>query len=202
MNRYIRFSLITVILLIVFVFSVFADDFIDFNNALIYEDITFSDDGSFFIYDYVPLVDSEFYRLYVFDSATNFVLLDAVYQCLSFSTDEEGLYIISSLGLNLETEFPLDSFAFVTMESQDVSIFMTNDSSYFDSSSLSFAIFPVSNSSNSSLLSDLGFVGSAVLSNSASLGATIAGNPFLLFTCGFLFIGGCVSVFGRFIRRD
>ena len=51
------------------------------------------------------------------------------------------------------------------------------------------------------LLTDLGTVGTSVLEYVADICAVIVAQPLLLLTVGFLFIGGCVGVFGRFLSR-
>lgn len=53
----------------------------------------------------------------------------------------------------------------------------------------------------SSLITDLTAVGTAVIGQQATIAETITDNPLLLFTVGFLFIGGCVGIFGRLIHR-
>lgn len=53
----------------------------------------------------------------------------------------------------------------------------------------------------SSLLTSLGEVGTAVLGVIPDICSTIVTEPLLLLTVGFLFIGGCVGVFGRFLSR-
>ena len=51
------------------------------------------------------------------------------------------------------------------------------------------------------LLSDLGTVATEVLDFVASVCTTITGNPLLLLTVGFLFIGGVIGIFGRLLSR-
>lgn len=53
----------------------------------------------------------------------------------------------------------------------------------------------------SELLTQLTTVGSSVLTYVASVCATIVAQPLLLLTVGFLFVGGCVGVFGRLLSR-
>lgn len=53
-----------------------------------------------------------------------------------------------------------------------------------------------------SLIGDLSTVGSSVLTNVDSVANTIMGNSLLLFTTGFLFIGGCVGILGRLLSRN
>lgn len=52
------------------------------------------------------------------------------------------------------------------------------------------------------LLSQLGLVGTEVLSYVADICTTIVGQPLLLLTVGFLFIGGVVGIFGRLLSRN
>lgn len=51
------------------------------------------------------------------------------------------------------------------------------------------------------LLADLGTVATEVLDFVASVCTTITGNPLLLLTVGFLFIGGVIGIFGRLLSR-
>ena len=51
------------------------------------------------------------------------------------------------------------------------------------------------------LLSSLGLVATAVLTQVGTICTTIVQQPLLLLTVGFLFIGGCVGIFGRFLSR-
>ena len=53
----------------------------------------------------------------------------------------------------------------------------------------------------STLLADLGTVGSQVLDTVADVCSTIVSEPLLLLTVGFLFIGGVVGIFGRLLSR-
>lgn len=52
------------------------------------------------------------------------------------------------------------------------------------------------------LLTDLGTVATKVLSSVADVCGTIVGEPLLLMTTGFLFIGGVVGIFGRLLSRN
>lgn len=56
-------------------------------------------------------------------------------------------------------------------------------------------------STMSTLITDLTTVGTAVIGQQAEIAKTITSTPLLLFTVGFLFIGGCVGIFGRLIHR-
>lgn len=51
------------------------------------------------------------------------------------------------------------------------------------------------------LLADLGLVGAKVITYVGEICGTIVDTPLLLLTVGFLFIGGCVGIFGRFLSR-
>lgn len=51
------------------------------------------------------------------------------------------------------------------------------------------------------LLADLGTVGTEVLEYVADVCTTIVDQPLLLLTVGFLFVGGCVGIFGRLLSR-
>lgn len=52
------------------------------------------------------------------------------------------------------------------------------------------------------LLADLGTVATKVLAFVADVCSTIVGEPLLLLTVGFLFIGGVVGIFGRLLSRS
>ena len=51
------------------------------------------------------------------------------------------------------------------------------------------------------LLTSLGEVASKVIEYVGTICTTIVGQPLLLLTVGFLFIGGCVGIFGRLLSR-
>ncbi len=53
----------------------------------------------------------------------------------------------------------------------------------------------------SAFLTDLGTIATAIWAQIATVGSTIVGTPLLLFTVGFLFVGGCVGIFGRLLSR-
>lgn len=55
--------------------------------------------------------------------------------------------------------------------------------------------------SMATLLADLGLVATEAISYVGDIAGTIVGEPLLLLTVGFLFIGGCVGIFGRFLSR-
>lgn len=54
----------------------------------------------------------------------------------------------------------------------------------------------------STLLSSLGTVATSVLGFVADIAETIVAQPLLLLTVGFLFIGGCIGIFGRMLSRS
>lgn len=54
----------------------------------------------------------------------------------------------------------------------------------------------------SALLTDLTAVGTEVLKYVGTVCTTIVGQPLLLLTVGFLFIGGVVGIFGRLLSRN
>lgn len=51
------------------------------------------------------------------------------------------------------------------------------------------------------LLTDLGTVATEVLTFVGTVCTTITGQPLLLLTVGFLFIGGVIGIFGRLLSR-
>lgn len=51
------------------------------------------------------------------------------------------------------------------------------------------------------LLESLGTVATNVLTFAGDVAETIVGQPLLLLTVGFLFIGGVVGIFGRLLSR-
>ena len=51
------------------------------------------------------------------------------------------------------------------------------------------------------LLADLGSVATKVIAQVGTICETIVDEPLLLLTVGFLFIGGCVGIFGRLLSR-
>lgn len=52
------------------------------------------------------------------------------------------------------------------------------------------------------LLTSLGTVATSVLTYAATVCATIVDTPLLLFTTGFLFIGGVIGIVGRLLSRN
>lgn len=57
-------------------------------------------------------------------------------------------------------------------------------------------------SAMAALLGDLGTVGTNVITYVEKICETIVSQPLLLLTVGFLFVGGCVGIFGRLLSRD
>ncbi len=53
-----------------------------------------------------------------------------------------------------------------------------------------------------SLLGSLGAVATGVWAQITKIATTIVGEPLLLFTVGFLFLGGCIGIFGRLLSRN
>lgn len=53
-----------------------------------------------------------------------------------------------------------------------------------------------------SLISQLADVGTAIFTQVGTIANTIVETPLLLFTTGFLFVGGCVGIFGRLLSRN
>lgn len=54
----------------------------------------------------------------------------------------------------------------------------------------------------SGLLKDLGLVVTQVMTNIGTIADKIVGTPLLLLTTGFLFIGGCIGIFGRLLSKN
>lgn len=52
------------------------------------------------------------------------------------------------------------------------------------------------------LIADFAKVGTAIFDQVGTISETIVGDPLLLFTTGFLFIGGCIGIFGRLLSRN
>lgn len=53
-----------------------------------------------------------------------------------------------------------------------------------------------------SLISSFGEVATAIFTQITEIADTIVSTPLLLFTTGFLFLGGCVGIFGRLLSRN
>ena len=56
-------------------------------------------------------------------------------------------------------------------------------------------------SAMAALLGDLGTVATNVITQVGTICQTIVDEPLLLLTVGFLFIGGCIGIFGRLLSR-
>lgn len=54
----------------------------------------------------------------------------------------------------------------------------------------------------STLITDFGSIATAIFDQIGTICDTIVSNPLLLFTTGFLFLGGCVGIFGRLLSRN
>lgn len=54
----------------------------------------------------------------------------------------------------------------------------------------------------SALLSSLAEVASGIWTQISTVATTIVDTPLLLFTVGFLFVGGCIGIFGRLLSRN
>ena len=52
------------------------------------------------------------------------------------------------------------------------------------------------------LLSSLADVATGIWSQITTIATTITGTPILLFTVGFLFVGGAIGIFGRLLSRN
>lgn len=53
-----------------------------------------------------------------------------------------------------------------------------------------------------SLLTQLGTIATAVITQVVAVCTTIVGQPLLLLTVGFLFLGGAIGIFGRLLSRN
>lgn len=53
-----------------------------------------------------------------------------------------------------------------------------------------------------SLITQFGQIATAIFDQVKTVSATIVGDPLMLFTTGFLFVGGCVGIFGRLLSRN
>ena len=52
------------------------------------------------------------------------------------------------------------------------------------------------------LLGEIGTIVSQIMSTIGTIATSIVSTPILLLTVGFLFIGGCVGIFGRLLSRS
>ena len=64
-------------------------------------------------------------------------------------------------------------------------------------------VFPEAStpSAMANLLTDLGTVATKAFDQVGTICSTIVGEPLLLLTVGFLFLGGCIGIFGRLLSR-
>lgn len=54
----------------------------------------------------------------------------------------------------------------------------------------------------SAFLADIATIVTQILTWVGSVGTTIVGSPMLLFTVGFLALGGAIGIFGRLLSRN
>lgn len=52
------------------------------------------------------------------------------------------------------------------------------------------------------LLTNLGTIVTDIIENVGTIASTITSTPLLLLTTGFLFIGGCIGIFGRLLSKN
>ena len=52
------------------------------------------------------------------------------------------------------------------------------------------------------LLANLGTIVTDIIENVGTIATTITSTPLLLLTTGFLFIGGCIGIFGRLLSKN
>lgn len=52
------------------------------------------------------------------------------------------------------------------------------------------------------LIAQFAEVATAIFTQVSTVATTIVNTPLLLFTTGFLFVGGCVGIFGRLLSRN
>lgn len=52
------------------------------------------------------------------------------------------------------------------------------------------------------LITELGKVATGIFDQVQTVSQTIVGDPLLLFTTGFLFVGGAIGIFGRLLSRN
>ena len=57
-------------------------------------------------------------------------------------------------------------------------------------------------SAMTSLITSLGQVATGIWSQISTIAQTIVDTPLLLFTVGFLFVGGAIGIFGRLLSRN
>ena len=54
----------------------------------------------------------------------------------------------------------------------------------------------------SALIASLSEVMTEIFDQIGTIASTIVSTPLLLFTVGFLFLGGCIGIFGRLLSRN
>lgn len=54
----------------------------------------------------------------------------------------------------------------------------------------------------SALITEFTTIATAIFGQITEIADTIVSTPLLLFTTGFLFLGGCVGMFGRLLSRN
>lgn len=54
----------------------------------------------------------------------------------------------------------------------------------------------------STLITEFTTIATAIFAQIGEIADTIVSTPLLLFTTGFLFLGGCVGIFGRLLSRN
>lgn len=54
----------------------------------------------------------------------------------------------------------------------------------------------------SALITQFGTIATSIFSQVSTVATTIVDTPLLLFTTGFLFVGGCIGIFGRLLSRN
>lgn len=52
------------------------------------------------------------------------------------------------------------------------------------------------------LIASFGDVVTGIMGQISTIASTIVSTPLLLFTTGFLFLGGCIGIFGRLLSRN
>lgn len=52
------------------------------------------------------------------------------------------------------------------------------------------------------LISQFATIATSIMTHVGTIAGTIVETPLLLFTTGFLFLGGCVGIFGRLLSRN
>lgn len=54
----------------------------------------------------------------------------------------------------------------------------------------------------SGLIAQFAEIATAIMTQVSTVASTIVETPLLLFTTGFLFLGGCIGIFGRLLSRN